>query len=885
MTINLKVDDLSLLSLCAILRRFDGDLLQSFASFDASALTELLASDRVVPVPELPGSFQVREDVWTDVLARLRAEHPDDELMLHEEAFVRFLQRLQDDPSIPERRDHEERCFYHLEALRVPLIERREWERIRHYVAVLRAARPQAQRHLHLLSLYDGFDALHIPNYEVGEAILSTLVADPSLADDIRMRAFNMLAQIHWFQTQYDQALEFYRQVHILAGVTTNPTFQAHALLNMSMVYHEIGYYIQALELSEQSLHAYQALDDTYHEAHAHYEVGKNAIQLGRWQDAQHHLDAADVIYVRLGVESQLANLYCLRAQLHHALGDEVESKMWYLRSLEIGRSQQHGDPAVTMDAWLLLGFLYQTQEHWSEALAAYEQAATIAAGLRNTHSLALTHFRCGEVYKVQGLTHAAANAYRKAIDLLETLRGAAAGEEVKLGLLGATQQIYEATILLLLEQGRHAEAYHFVQRARARAFLDMLAQKSPELYASFDQPVATLAEIQAHLPKDAVLVEYFTTGVLPRGDSLINRLPLNNARLRKHLTTRPSILIFVVTHDGLEIYRPLLDPNTLRPLPHDAGPSRRLLERPRLLTELHKRLIAPFQHVLQDRQLLYLIPHGPLHYVPFLALCSASGEFLLDRSGPAVAMVPSATILLRNCLACPRGRGRGLLAVGYNGVGERELRYAEVEARAIARLLGGEAWTGPQRKTDSLIEPARHACWLHFAGHAVYDPQDPLNSALQLGEDEALTARTIIGRLNLQADLVTLSACTSGLSHVVPGDELFGLQRAFLYAGVPSVVCTLWEANDLVALLIMELLYTALRAGVPVAAALRDAQVTIREMTGRDLQATITRLHSDNPELAAALNDMIGVQADLDTHLFADPFFWAPFMLIGGPR
>src|SRR3712207_1055679 len=101
-----------------------------------------------------------------------------------------------------------------------------------------------------------------------------------------------------------------------------------------------------------------------------------------------------------------------------------------------------------------------------------------------------------------------------------------------------------------------------------------------------------------------------------------------------------------------------------------------------------------------------------------------------------------------------------------------------------------------PAPKGDQIVEPAARARWLHFAGHAVFTPHDPLESALELSEDEALTARAIIGQLDLRADLVTLSACTSGLSHVVPGDELLGLQRAFLYAGVPSVVCTLWEAN-----------------------------------------------------------------------------------------
>ena len=184
-----------------------------------------------------------------------------------------------------------------------------------------------------------------------------------------------------------------------------------------------------------------------------------------------------------------------------------------------------------------------------------------------------------------------------------------------------------------------------------------MLAKKQaladPALYDALAQPVATLAEVQAQLREDALLLEYFTIGVLPRGESLINQLPAENTRLREHLTLPPQTIIFAITRDRLEIFRPPLDPNTLRPQPGDPGPGRRLL-RDRLLTHLHAQLIAPAAALLRGRALLYLIPHGPLHYVPFMALRSAAGAHLLDAAGPAIALAPSATVLLRNCLGRP---------------------------------------------------------------------------------------------------------------------------------------------------------------------------------------------------------------------------------------
>jgi CHAT domain-containing protein len=297
------------------------------------------------------------------------------------------------------------------------------------------------------------------------------------------------------------------------------------------------------------------------------------------------------------------------------------------------------------------------------------------------------------------------------------------------------------------------------------------------------------------------------------------------------------------------------------------------------------------------------------------MALRSAAGEHVLREDGPAIALAPSATILLRNCLDRARGTlawgnrtritadaphdsppprawesgvggeeaGLPLLALGYNDEGEDALRYAEVEAGHVARLAGGAALIGPAPKRALLAGAGRRARWLHIAGHAIYDPHDPLGSYLKLGQADELSAREIMRELELHTDLVTLSACMSGVTHVVPGDELLGLQRALLYAGAPAVVCTLWEAADLVALLVMDRFYADLRRGCPPAEALRDAQVIVRGMTGRNLLATLDRWRAEDPGFVAGLGELPEVPDDaLDAPIYADPAYWATFMLIG---
>jgi CHAT domain-containing protein len=871
----------ALLDWCAILHHFDRDLLRALAHPAESELHALLASDRVTPLDPAADGYALAPEVRSRVLARLRAESPLRELALHTRAFEWFLQRM---AVVSERRAaDEELCLYHLSALRELLIERMDWRAIMDYIAAVRAADPQQERTLRWLSFYESYAAIRVHHYDLGDAGLLELVRQPDLEPELRIRVLQALGHTNWFQTRYDRALAFYQQAYQLAREHGDLFHQGYTLLNMSQLQNDLDQYEQALDLSLHSLRLFQSLGNPYRQAHALFEVGNNAMYLGRWQMAQEHFQAATALYETLAVKPRLRMLYWTRGFLAHLLGDESASETAYLLALELSEAAGTAEPRISMDSYVYLGLLYQTQDRWAEALAAYDQAIIWATHLHNWHTLSLIHYRRGNVFQRQGQHDAALAAYRDAIELIEDLRSSTQDEAVKIGLLGTAQQVYEAIVLLCLASERPIEAFEYVERARSRAFIDTLISKSPELYETIAQAIATLPELQARLPAHALLIEYFTTGVLPRGEHLLNKLPSGNTRLREHLVLPPHVLIFAITKDQAEVHQAALDPNTLRPLPNDPGPGRRLLHG-RMLPLLYERLIEPLRHLLHGRELLFLIPHGPLHYVPFQALRAADGRYLID--GPVLARAPSATVLLRNCLSRRSSRATRALALGYNDQGTAALLHAEAEARSVARLLGGEAWIGAVPKSRALLEQGHAIRWLHFAGHAVFKPQEPLDSELRLGANDALSARTIISQLDLGADLVTLSACTSGLSQVVPGDELLGLQRAFLYAGAPTVVCTLWEAVDLVTRLVMERFYTDLHAGRPPAAALRAAQIFVRQLTGREATLIVERWRDEHPEDADMLEQVRRLLAEQpDAQPFADPVYWATFMLIGRPE
>jgi CHAT domain-containing protein len=224
---------------------------------------------------------------------------------------------------------------------------------------------------------------------------------------------------------------------------------------------------------------------------------------------------------------------------------------------------------------------------------------------------------------------------------------------------------------------------------------------------------------------------------------------------------------------------------------------------------------VAPFlldevMPCLKEIELLYIVPYGPLHLWPFHALIH-DGMPLIHKF--PIAYVPSVAAALRlTDLTEPKAsdkKSKGTLLIVGNATGniqDKELPKAEEEAIGIARrfgttpLLRGQATKGA---VQSELERVQQA---HFATHAFFDHNDPFASGIELS-DGVLTAREIAAQ-PLQAKAIVLSACETGIQKVEAGEELVGLPRAFLYAGVPSLVLSMWEIEDEYAKIWMQSFY-----------------------------------------------------------------------------
>ncbi len=392
---------------------------------------------------------------------------------------------------------------------------------------------------------------------------------------------------------------------------------------------------------------------------------------------------------------------------------------------------------------------------------------------------------------------------------------------------------------------------------------LTQLKLQSPEIASLVSVDVATLNEIQALLDADTTLVEYFVTEnftlafVITRDRFKPSSKAINGQNLsfrnrglaigekvmyglRRIISPDPSSpqspQILDATLQGTEGgFKSLLLKVSREDLSKKIEAFRRFVSlknpHPNSLQQLHEWLIVPLKPYLTTSRLA-IVPHGVLHYLPFAAL--TDGERYLSDDYTLFTL--SSASLLRFLPQKRKPKTGTLLALGNPTTTEAlpTLRFAEKEVKAIASLYGTQALVGKAATESVVLSQSGNAEILHIAAHGQFNKYNPLFSTLYLAADTEhdgrLEVHDIYGLdLTKATNLVVLSACQTQLGELSKGDEVVGLNRAFLYAGTPSVMATLWSVKDDTTALLMERFYTHLQSGMTKAQALRQAQMDVR--------------------------------------------------------
>jgi CHAT domain-containing protein len=420
-----------------------------------------------------------------------------------------------------------------------------------------------------------------------------------------------------------------------------------------------------------------------------------------------------------------------------------------------------------------------------------------------------------------EGQKSVAEDMLKKAIDVIEKQRSSINSEAGRIGFVGDKQVVYAELTALLLADGRYAEAFAYVERAKARALVDLLAsqkdinvrsgqteqikttlvqldklednlavvarvedkenqnksravvlalkkdlqEKAPELAALVSVTTPATAEIQRKIKDDETLLEYYFTGkewyvfILTGKTIVAQKLPVTD--FEKNVDAlRRSIT------------------------------TRNLSEFNQYSRTLYRQIFTLAAPSINTTKLI-IVPHGSLHYLPFAALFDGK-EYLIDRF--SIRMLPSASIL-SFLKERAKQEDRGALIFGNPKLDDPkyDLKFAQDEALAIGKIIPK---SHVLLRSEASKANLQNVWWkysvIHLAVHGVFDLDKPLNSALLLAVDrnnDGLLRATDLYNLSLSADLVTLSACETALGKVSTGDDVVGFTRGFLYAGARSLM------------------------------------------------------------------------------------------------
>jgi CHAT domain-containing protein/tetratricopeptide (TPR) repeat protein len=587
---------------------------------------------------------------------------------------------------------------------------------------------------------------------------------------------------------------------------------------------------------------------------------------------------ARDLVAAELG----RALLTVGRAELER--GQAAEAAADFRRALDYARAA-----GATQHAALARFFLAEATATPGRAPGEGEVALQDArqAGLSAVVTVMLAHR--GARAAAAGRAREALEAYAGAIAEVETVRGQLEGSALRGLFVENKQDLYQGAVRAALELGQVGEAFGYAERARARAFLDLLgtqtllsrdrdpagadeerrlrariaaARPGPALEGAPGAPAgrrdhgrrarevavgaydAFVTRLRTEQPEQASLMS-----VDPVGLAEVQRLLPEDTTLLEYLVGASETVLWAVRRDGVRVHRL---PVGRAALVEDVGRLRAAVaaqeEIAPLAARAWQRLVAPAREDIAGARVL-VVPHDVLHYLPWAAL--RAGERWLVEEAPLLTL-PSASVL-RYLEGKGQGAARPALVIGNPELGPGlALPWAEREAAAVGERYPGAVVLLRGAATEARIKAlAGEAAVLHFASHGELRADDPLASALLLApegdEDGRLEVREIF-RLSLRARLAVLSACDTGLGGLSRGDELVGLQRAFLYAGAAAVVTTLWKVDDRATFELMREFHARLAEGRRAPEALREAQVAMLRRSPH-------------------------------------PLFWGAFVLTGGPR
>jgi CHAT domain-containing protein len=726
----------------------------------------------------------------------------------------------------------------------------------------------------YITETYAGLGRVYTSAGDHVKALAALNSARQTATGDQIAKVLNSLGYLYMEQEDYGQADAQFHQTLTFYRSAKNQREESRVLLNLGVVQQRQGKHDEALTLFKQSFDAATTTKVVDVEIAALEGIGVVLTAQSRFDDALKALDKG------------------------LALARETQDKM---RQTEL--------------LWRTAQTYHQMQDY-ARAEQFAQEAVVLARAMHLPKLTFLATATLGDTYAANNKTELAIKTLKNSIDQLEALRDRVAGREEGLQLFFENKVgPYHSLVMLLTTQGKNLEALLYAERAKGRVLLDAVSggksdlanvltetERSEEQHlikkisdinqrikSQLAEDTRTQNELYSHL--DAARLElasfkdraYVAHPELRLRSGVAQALTLASLKTltatsdrayleyvvtdkivgvflvqRNHVTNEPDIRYLNLPVNADELRQKVNQFHSMLAARH---PNHRILSR-----ELYHLLIEPIAKELQDVRTICIVPDGFLWTLPFQALTTKRGNYLIEQY--SLYYAPSLSVLHEMNDRSKQSITNGsLIAFGNPVVGRDEklnqdlcpLPEAETEITEVAATVPfklKKVLVGREVDEKSFKALAPDYATIHLATHGVLDNRDPLYSHLLLTKTEgdvendgSLEAREILN-MRLNADLAVLSACETGNGRISPGEGVIGMSWAFFVAGTRSMVVSQWRVNSASTSQLMKNFFQAL------------ARQRNRSNKSGALREASIRLLKDSR--------------------YRHPFYWAGFVLVG---
>ncbi len=695
---------------------------------------------------------------------------------------------------------------------------------------------------------------------------------------------YNNIAYVHEKQKNYHKALEYYEKALVIQKSLGRPIAVARTLMNIGQVYKSqqefdltLEYCHKARELLENSQARFLLMGCYLHLGTTHLMKGENKKAL-QW------FERASPVFDSLNSARAAISLFNNLGIVNSRLGRKQEAFKWTRKALKAAKKLGSDDELASI-CYQLSNLYFQDSELDSariysiKALELFDHIRSINSGLLDREIFLEKNLPAAEVAILSSFR---TNKNRLAFNAAEKIKARgivdllAEKEIAQVSLPGKvdtplkqirarinavnftlTTDIPKANRRMLTEERDSLFAETLILQDRIRVL-------APE-YANLVYPQAVnYKQVQSVMAHDEVVVNYF----------------IGSEKALVFLITPKKILVF-----DLGDTKPLS--RLIERFRHDLIPAQKLaIERGdpmmqnkadklffEISGELYQRLWNPLRlsGLLSDNKII-LIPDGFLNYLPFELLTRDQEQknyedYHYIAKEHRITYYPSATLLHfertrdgQSATAKQDFFGLGISEFTNTSCTNDSSNYPNLSSIAASIVHLGSLF--PSNKSLTVLDESANENafknlslgdyrYLHFATHGVINPETPDFSSILLqpdGEEDGCLNMYEIFELDLNADLVTLAACQTGLGQLVRGEGMIGFTRALMFAGTPSVILSLWEVVD--------------------------------ESTNQLFLDYYSKLAKDGSDkyqpLRAAQLEMI------ESGEHSNPYYWAPFVFIG---